>query len=325
MKKGLFIALVLSAGLWSCSQNDESNDTPDKYVNVTIGTESGEVKEKSIIEPGGTTSWDVNDVVKIIDTDGILQPFIYADQTPKSSAKFTGKLLSDQGAQVYKAFYTPENSKVTLKDGRYLHIEREDITIIESGIQNNSAVFGSYCPMVALPVQFDASDTSASKPFLFYHLMNMIEARISLRESDDRVHLEKLFDKVIFELKADGSQPFYKAIEVDLDLLNVNSKVEDLNECIVNYRSSDMTDYMYTVMNMQERKIGDLKKEYESLGSFPIPIFSLPTNLSFDYTATVSFYHKDVLQLKLQGSAQASRLNPVGLNVLDFDHNKIVN
>lgn len=322
MKKVVFALLALSAGLCSCSQSDEPNNVPDKYVSVTIGTKS-EVLEKSIIEPGGTTSWDVNDVVNIIDANGTVQPFTYADETAKASAKFTGLLLANQGSQVYKAYHAPENSIVSL-NGQSLFIERKDIEIDEHGIENNSAMFGSYCPMVAMPVEFDANDTSGDKPLQFYQLMSMIEGRVSLRTEEDGYYLAKRFDEVRFEIQANGSMPFYKTIELALDRLTVDSKVGDINECIVNNGNSEMTDYMCTIMHMEERSIAELKEEYKKLGSFPIPIFALPTDLEFDYTATVSFYYKGNPQLILQGSATAERLNPVGLNVLNFDHNKIV-
>lgn len=330
MKKVIFVVFILLTGFWSCSQSDDNNNVPDDYVNVVIGTESGEIgnessRPKSIIEPGGTTSWNIKDTVCVVDVDGVIQKFVYADETPKTSAKFTGKLRSRQGSRLYRAYHVPEKSKVTLRDAHILTIERENLDITESGIMYNSVLFGSYCPMVGIPVEFDADNINGTKPFQFYHLTTMIEGRVSLREDKDIEFLDKLFDKVTFEVQATNSTPFYTKIEVDLNKLNADSKVENLNECFLNLNElSGKTNYMYTTMNMRERTIRELMKEYESLGSFPIPIFALPTADSFEYTATITFYSGNTLQLKMQGSAEASRLNPVGLNVLNFDHDKII-
>lgn len=331
MKKVIFVIFVLAAGLCSCSQSDDNNSNEPDFVDVTIGTDSGDLtgksgaKSKSIVEPGGTTSWNLNDKVNVVDVDGSVRTFTYADETPKSSAKFAGKLLGNQGKSVYKAFHAPEKSKVELESGHILVIEREDLDITESGIVNNSALFGSYCPMISIPIEFNAGSSQDNKAFRFYHLASMIEGRVTLRENEEMQYLDKLFDKVTFEVQAKNSTPFYKKVELDMNKLTTNSKIEDINECFINQNDpSAKTDYMYTIMNMNVRTIRELMQEYESLGSFPIPIFALPTGDGFDYTATICFYHGATLQLKMQGSATATRLNPMGLNVLDFDYEKIV-
>jgi len=323
MKKVIFIALVLSIGLWSCSQNDEPGDAPDDYVDVTIGLETKGLK--SIIEPGGTTTWNVNDEVRIVDIDGVPRKFAYGGETAQRSAEFKGTLRSGQGKNIYKAYHAPEKSKVELERGHILVVEREDLDITEDGVNYNSALFGSYCPMVAVPIEFDAENTDESKVFQFHHLTTMIEGRISLRETEDAEFLNKKFDRVEFEVRAIESKPFYTKIKFDMDLLKVDDDADDLDECIIDGDDESVkTDIMSTTMNMKERTIKELMREYAGLKSFPIPIFALPTEDDFRYTATVCFYYGETVQLKMQGSQNATGLNPVGLNVLDFDYKKIV-
>ncbi|MBK5721500.1 hypothetical protein JGH11_11515 [Dysgonomonas sp. Marseille-P4677] len=321
MKKVIFAALVLIIGLWSCSGSDEIETSSDGYVNVTIGTQSG--NPKSIVAPGGATSWNIDDQVRILDVDGVDQLFSYAAETPKSSAEFTGRLKSGQGNQVYRAYYIPKKAETTLKNGHILVIERDNLVITEDGITNNSAIFGSYCPMVAMPFKFDAEDKTASKLVQFYHLASMIEGRVSLRNPQDLEYLNRIINRVVFVVEAIGSTPFYKKIEFDLNLLSPTSSVEDLNECILGV--GEKTNIISTTMNMQERTIKDLMDEYKLLGSFAIPIFAHPTEDAFNYKASICFYDlAGVLQLKLEGSASASKLNPAGLNILNFDYKKIV-
>ncbi len=324
MKKVIFAALTLAIGLWSCSQseeNEKTDNTSDGYVNVTIGTESGSLK--SIVAPGGATSWNLADQVKILDVDGVEQLFSYAAETPKSSAQFSGRLKSGQGKQVYRAYHVPKKSKVTLKNGHILVVGRENIEITEDKATSNSALFGLYCPMVATPFEFDAENTKDSKLAQFYHLGTMIEGRVSLRTPQDSKHLDKMFDKIVYEVKAIGSYPFYTEIELDLNKLTTSSLVEDLNDCIIPNKAVK-TDLMSTTINMQARSIRSLMEEYKLLGSYAIPIFALPTEEGFNYTATICFYNQGKEQLKLQGSGVATRLNPAGLNILNFDYKKIV-
>ncbi len=327
MRKVLFATLVLMIGLWSCSQNDENENVSDGYVNVTIGSESGRLK--SYVAPGGITSWNVNDTVVMLCPDGDLQKFYYIEETAKSSALFKGMLKTGQGKQVYKPFHAPTRSHTTLKDGHILVTIREDIILDEQGEDYNSTVFGSYCPMVGIPVKFDANNSDDPKSFQFYHLSNMILAKVSLRPNGDREILEKTFDHIKFEVKATGTKPFYSTIELDMDMLTTCSKLEDLDEYIINRNDTSVkTDHMYTIMNFKERgdnfTIEDLLKEYSSLGSFPIPIIALPTEDGFDYIASVSFYKGEELKVKFQGGGTATGLKPAGLNNLDFDYKKLV-
>ncbi|WP_029906711.1 hypothetical protein [Prevotella sp. 10(H)] len=323
MKKVIFAALVLVAGLWSCSSDDNEgpDNVPDGFVKVEIGSESKGLK--SIIIPGGGTSWDVIDEVKIIDADGAPRTFTYGASGTSPSAKFNGMLLANQGEKIYRAYHAPKKSKCTLESGHILIVEREDLDITEDGVNYNSALFGSYCPMVAFPVKFDAQSKDP-KLFSFSHLTNMIEARVTLRETEEKEFLDKRFDRVVFELKANGSKPFYTKIKFDMKLLQVGNNAEHLDDCIINKGDkSTNTDFMSTTMNMKERTIRELMNEYDIKG-FPIPIFALPTDDPFDYTATIYFYLGETIQLKMEGSEHSTGLKPVGLNTLPFDHEEIV-
>jgi hypothetical protein len=116
-------------------------------------------------------------------------------------------------------------------------------------------------------------------------------------------------------------------IELDLAQLTVSSTVTDLKSCITNMEEPETlkTDVMTTTIDMSERTIGkvidDSKDHY-----YPIPIFALPTANAFSYKATVCFYHKGIPVLTMSGLSKgpATGLNPAGLNILDFDHDKIV-
>jgi hypothetical protein len=327
MKKVLFAILVLMIGLWSCSQNEGNENVSDGYVDVTIGTESGRLK--SYVAPGGITSWNIYDTVVMLCPDGDLQKFYYMEETAKSSALFKGMLKTGQGKQVYKPFHAPTRSHTRLKDGHILVTTREDIVLDEQGEDYNSTVFGSYCPMVAIPLRFDANNSDDSKSFQFYHLSNMILAKVSLRPNADQEILSQTFDNIKFEVQAKGSKPFYSTIELDMNMLTTDSKLEDLDEYIINLNDTSVkTDHMYTIMNFKERgdnfTIEDLLKEYSSLGSFPIPIIALPTEDSFNYIASVSFCKGEVVKVKFQGEGTASGLSPAGLNNLNFDYKKLV-
>ncbi|MDU1891689.1 MAG: hypothetical protein E6767_13455 [Dysgonomonas sp.] len=323
IKRILFVTLVLAISLWSCSQSDDVNNPTDDYVDVTLGTESDRLK--SIVIPGGGTSWDTTDKVEVLDVDGVIQTFAYANETPKSSAEFKGKLKGGQGKKIYKAYHAATNSNTTLKDGHILVTKRKDITIESDDMMKNSAIFGLYCPMVGIPFEFDAGSKKGSL-VQFYHLNTMIEGRVTLRESLDKEHLDKTFDKVVFELQATDSEPFHTIMEFDMDKLTTSSIAEDLNKCIIDLGADAVkTDYMSTTMNMKERTIRSLMEEYSQSTFFPIPIFALPTNDKFAYRATICFYHKNTLQLKMSGTGEAKGLYPVGSNPLNFDHGKIVN
>lgn len=323
MKKVIFATLTLAIGLWSCSQDDEIAKTSDGYVDVTIGSQSGSLR--SIVAPGGATSWNLPDQVKVLDVDGVEQVFSYTAETPKSSAEFAGRLKAGQGKQVYYAYHTSKKSTTTLKDGHILVVGRENAEITEDKDITNSILFGSYCPMVAIPFEFDAEHTKNPKLVQFYHLGTMIEGRVSLRNPQDSEFLDRVFDKIVFEIKAIGSEPFYTEIQLDLNKLPTSSSVENLNDCIIDSNDKTVkTNFMSTTMNMNTRSVRDLMEESKSLGSFAIPIFALPTEDSFNYTATISFYNQDKLQLKLEGSSTATKLNPAGLNILNFDYKKIV-
>lgn len=332
MRKILFAVLVLAVGVYSCSQNDENENVSDELVEVKVGSESKKMIDpeskntKSIIEPGGTTTWNIGDQVKIIDVDGVDRTFTHEGKNATQSAEFNGLLRAGQGKRIYKAFHAPTKSDCKLETGHILVVKREDLDITEDGVNYNSALFGSYCPMVAIPLNFDAEDPDDSKLFQFHHLTSMIEARVSLRDPEDNEFLDKTFNRVVFELKARGSKPFYTEIKFDFDLLNIGDQVQDFDECIVNKSDASVkTDFMSTTMNMEERTIRELMGEYASLKSFPIPIFALPTDDPFDYTATVYFYLGNKIQLKMEGNKDgATGLNPVGLNVLVFDYKKIV-
>ncbi|GAB6122632.1 hypothetical protein [Dysgonomonas termitidis] len=323
MKKVIFVALILIINLWSCSQSDETETTSDDYVNVTIGSESRSLK--SIIEPGGTTTWNIDDEVKIIDVDGAPRTFTYGGTTAQRSAEFKGTLKAGQGKKIYRAYHVSTKSNCVLQDGHILAVERENLNITEDLLNLSSAYFGTYCPMIAIPVEFNAENPDDPKLFQFHHLTSMIEARVSLRETEDEEFLNKICDKVVFEIKAVNSKPFYTKVEFDLNLLGTNSNVEDLNECIINMDDeSGKVDFMSTTVNINERTIRELMQENAGLKSFPIPIFAFPTNDSFEYIATVYFYYQENIQLQMEGSQVATGLNPVGLNVLGFDYKKIV-
>lgn len=328
MKKLIFATCALAIGLWSCSSNDDTEIPSDGYVNVTLGIQSEGAQSsvpKSIVGAGGVTSWNTIDKVKIIDVDGAEQLFTYASETPKSSAQFAGKLKTGQGKKIYKAYHIPEKSNVTLKNGHFLDIERKNIEITGyDGMTSIAAIYGTYCPMVAVPFEFNADDKKETKVAQFYHLGTMIEARVTLRETEDSEYLEKFVDKIVYEVKATNSKPFNTKIEFDLDKLTTSSSVLDLIKCI-EYPTSDTekTDNMVTTITMVDRSIKDLMDEYKSLKFFPVPIFALPTKDKFKYTATISFYHQGAVQLKMEGNSEATGLNPVGLNILNFDYKKI--
>lgn len=327
MKKILFIILVLGIGLWSCSDNDEIGNSPDDYTDVII--KNGSKGLKSVVGPGGATSWNMDDEVKILDVGGIAQTFTNTGETQTSTAEFKGKLRAKQGTQLYKAYYAPKNCQVTLKDGHTLSIERKELNIEEGGVEYNSELIGTYCPMVSLPTKFDAEIEEDNKSFQFYHVTTMIEGRVTLRRVADAVYRDKMMDFITFEIKATDSTPFNQKVEFDLNQLTESSIIEDFDTYIVPVNDpTAKTDTMATTFKFTTaRTIGTLIDQYNaSVGNyFPIPIFALPTEESFDYTAIIRFYYEGQLQLEMKGSATAEELNPFGLSILNFDHNKIVN
>ena len=326
MRKIIFVMLVLATGFWSCSQNDEKGGDLG-YVDVTIGSKSGQLK--SYVAPGGQTSWNVGDDVMVMAEDGDIQKFSYLEETPKSSALFKGMLKSGQGTQVYKAFHAPERSRTTLEEGNILVIERAAIVLDAKDEDYNSTVFGSYCPMVAIPIEFDANNADHSKNFQFYHMTTMIMGKLALRASDTELR-SKVFDNIRFEVFAlDGKKPFYTTVKLDMNQLTTTSKLEDLDEYIVNKKDKDgKIDHMITTMNFKDREnftIDDLLREYNSQGGFPIPIIALPTDDCFKFDASISFYKGEELVVKFyRGGGNGSGLGPAGLNNLDFDFNHAV-
>lgn len=324
MKKVVFAALALTLGFSSCSQDDDNKSGTDGYVDVKLGTDSGVLK--SIVTPGGATSWDVNDKLNIVDIDATVQTFTYNESTPKSSAKFSGKLKATTGTNVYKAYYAPQNSQTSLESGKILVVKRKNVDITSGSSADHSAQFGTYCPMVAIPFELDLQNQEATL-INFHHLACMIEARVSLRDILDQVYLDKNCDKVVFELKAlNNAKPFYDEIKIDMSQLNTTDSAEHLDDCITNFGDTSVkTDFMSSTMNLStSRTISYLVREYSALQSFPIAILALPTDDNFDFTATVTFYEGSNVQLKMQGSSTASKLKPTGLNVLNFDYKKIV-
>jgi len=327
MKKVVFAALALTIGLWSCSQDDENKgSTPDGYVDVSLGTESGELK--SIVTPGGATSWNMGDELKVLDIDGTVQTFNYDEATAKSSAKFKGTLKAATGTNVYRAYHAPENCNTTLENGNILVVKRTDVSISEDGVNANSETFGKHCPMVAIPFELDVNNQGATESIRFYHLGTMIEARVTLKEPEYSVYSGKYFDNVVFELESSsGTAPFYTETKLDLSQLTTSHMAEHLDDYITNFGDTSVkTNKMSTKMDMSQnrRTIGDLLEEYKTLGSFPIPIFALPTNDNFTFTGTVTFYDGNTVQLKMQGTSTGTSLKPTGLNVLNFDHEQIV-
>lgn len=323
MKKVLFAALALVFGFWSCTQNEDPNPNSDGYVNVKISSKTQDNGLRSIVTPDGATSWNVGDKVVVIDADNTQQLFSYTSPTPKSSGEFNGRLKSGQGSQIYRAFHAPKNCGCKLEENNILVLHRDHLTITDKGIDENSILFGTYCPMIAIPLEFNAENEDDKKTFQFYHLNSMIEARVTLRDVEDAAYLSKLFDEVVFEVRAIGSKPFFTKIEVDMDLFKVDSQIEDLDECIISGNDeSNKTDQMYTIKIMQEQTIRDLMDEYDTY--YPIPIFALPTEDDFNYSATVIFKYKGEPQLKMSGTGVSTGLNPAGLNILNFDYKKIV-
>lgn len=326
MKKILFVILVLAAGFWSCSSDDEKGGDLG-YVNVTIDSESG--KLKSHVQPGGQTIWNENDKVIMIDADGSLQEFSYSEETAKSSGKFSGMLKSGQGKQVYKTFHAPERSRTTLQ-GNTLVVERGAIDLDAKEESYNSSIFGSYCPMVAIPIEFDANNADDTKSYQFYHLTTMIMGKLSLRPVDTEIR-SKVFDNVRFEVFAlNGKKPFYTTIKLDMDMLTTTSGLKDLSSYIVNKADESVKiDHMITTMNFKDREdftVDDLLTEYSDMGGFPIPIIALPTDDNFNYKASMSFYKGEELVLKFEGEGEgtAKGLAPAGLNILNFDRHKLV-
>lgn len=337
IKKVIFVVSVLAIGLWSCSQNDDIDDnvSDGDYVDVTVGVNTKGLK--SIVYPTGGTSWDLDDYVTILDVDGAEQKFVYSEESAMSSGIFKGKLKSNQGPQEYMAYHIPDNITGELgvnSDNHYtLCVSGStDITITEDGITSNSEWFGKFCPMIAIPARFDAGarkQNTNPKEFLlqFHHLTSMIEGRVSFRQEVDEQYMGITFDRIKFEVKATNAVPFYTKAVVDLTKYDADSQIEDLNECILNFgKEEDRVSSLSTTMIMGDRTIGDLLEEYKlsKLEFFPIPIFALPTDVPFLYTASITFYDGDELKLKLEGDGDASGLSPAGLNVLNFDYRKVV-
>lgn len=337
IKKVIFVVSVLAIGLWSCSQNDDidNNVTDSDYVDVAIGVSSKGLK--SIVYPTGGTTWGLKDNVIVLDVDGIEQKFDYSEESAMSSGVFKGKLKSNQGMQEYIAYHIPGNIKGKLSLNAESHYTlcvsgSSDITITEDGITSNSEWFGKYCPMIAIPGRFDAGTRKANtnqKEFLlqFHHLTSMIEGRVSFRPEVDEQYMDITFDRIKFEVKATNVVPFYTKSVVDLTKYDADSQIEDLNDCILNFGEEEgRVNSLSTTMIMGDRTIGDLLEEYKlsKLEFFPIPIFALPTEVPFLYTASITFYDGDELKLKLEGDGDASGLSPAGLNVLNFDYRKVV-
>lgn len=329
MKKVIFATCALAIGLWSCSSSDDTvtppvtPPSPNGYVDVTIGVESDGLK--SIVGAGGATSWDITDKVKIMDVDGVEEVFNYAATAPQSSAQFSGKLKAGQGKQTYNAYHVAENANTFLRNGSILVTERKDLEVTDNGTTVLSAIFGTYCPMVATPFQFDANDKNAKKVAQFYHLGTMIEARVTLRSTEDSQYLNKTVDKIVFQVKATGSKPFNTKMELDLSKLTTTSNILDLKGSILpSDPSAAKTDLMSTTINMPEKTIKSLI-DNSGLKFLPVPIFALPTTDKFNYTATITFFYKGAEQLKMEGSSksEAEGLNPGGLNILDFAYDKI--
>lgn len=324
MKKVIFATLALAVGLWSCSSDDETTPIEKKqvdadgYVQMNIESSGNDSELRVMVGIGGSTCWDMGDVVKIIDVDGVPQTFSYAEATAKSNAKFTGKLKAGARVATYRAYHVPANANCQLKGGAVLGLERKDLIVAENGVINSS-LYGSYCPMVALPVDFDA-EIAKSTLLQFYHLNSMIEGRLTLREVDDAAIAALEVDSVEFYVEAKNGTPFYQNLDFKLGDL-VNTKEVNLLDCFDFGSGSNKTGKISTIIKLKDTTIGKLIAD-SPMSYYAIPLFALPTQDSFDYTACLCFYKDGTKVVHFEGSSTSSGLNPAGLSPLNFDFQK---
>lgn len=324
MKKTvLFAVLIASISLFSCDKTQQGSEIDaEGLVAVTLDSDRSDASNditKTLVNSRGATNWNTGDFVKIVDVDNVGRTFSYISEGVQTTGKFTGRLLAGKGSQKYYAYYAPLGTTHCNHGSNYcLTFSRfGDLEIEENGI-DNEAFFGEHCPMVAIPITFDAENVSQGKRFQFYHVNCLIEANVTTAA----VPADVVFDRVKFTVNAlDNVTPFNTCVGIDMKQIVGGQNVQ-----IPYTEPETKIGSMYTDITLKTPKtIGQLTSSKSGYG---IPIFALPTSTGFRFEAIVEFFKDDVLVCKLRktGSAMgqddpeyvAPGLKLAGLNVLNY-------
>ena len=294
--KRLFMILVLSVSIVSvsCQQGsqDGNNGTKrievdkDGFVSIEISSGNPEAT-KTEVTSSGVTSWTIGDVVTIIDVEGSKREFNYASKTAQAKAKFTGKLLGGHGSQKYYAYYGPRESPCEPASSNCLSVKRCDLSLSENG-ELNAKLFGEFCPMVAIPLTFDAQNADDNKNFDFYHVNSLIEARVSSIVNDARLKSFG-FNKILFKVIATSEEaPFNSEVHVMM-----NQILGPPNVPIPYMEFGEKGFEISTRINFRENTYlpGLLALSHTSY--FPMPTYALPTRPPFTSDALVEFHQSN--------------------------------
>lgn len=315
-KTWMFVMLLSGIGLLSCEKDNSKKE--GRLVDVVVSTSATDTKTE--VSSGGLTRWCKGDEVMIVDVNQVPQKFAYTGDNSKATVTFTGKLLGEQGEKTYYAYYGPKNVSYCLNNNYCINIGRSDLDVAEDGLVN-AAFFGQYCPMVAIPVKFDAQ-SSEGKGFQFHHTNSLIEASITSLPSDGRL-AALLFDKVVFEVRATSQvAPFNTEIQIDMTKITGSPNVS-----IPYSEGATKVSVMSSSIQYKDAKtITDKDRKGGDLSTYGVPIFALPTTSEFDCVTTVYFYNGGKLVCTLQKTSKSpvKGLTLSGLNVLDFDEADIL-
>lgn len=314
-------ALVLGLGLISCDRNDPVEKPAGDLVDVEINSGSQDSKTRTIVSPSGATRWAKSDQVTIMDVDGTPRPFIYMENYPQSIGRFKGQLLGGNGLRTYYAYYASEDFEHTLNADYDLTLTRHDLNISENG-ELTTAFFGKHCPMVAVPITFDANDYT-DVHIEFHHVACLIEASISSDPDDAVAPLRDVnFNRVVFEINdtQSGLSPFNTVVKVNLKAV----KGKPTDEVEIPFTDvGDKGDKMSTSLTYKSTQNLGTLIDASGIGCYSIPIFALPTKADAKCEIDVTFYQGEAVVCKLHMRKGFNGLNPAGLNVLNFNKDHI--
>lgn len=326
MKKTLFVfsALLFGVVTFSCDKTELKSEVDENgLVSVVLSSESADNGTRLQVSSGGVTRWSPGDLVTIVDADEShsSREFQYMEETPKTNGAFSGKLRAGLGEQTYYAYHSPEFVECFHADRLALTIQRQNLEFEENGVSINSALYGRYCPMVAIPAVFDAENPTQRKSFQFHHINCLIEASIASQPSDGRLAAMS-FDQVTLEVVADNqATPFNTEIHIDMSQIQNDPVIIPYTEGNVKENS------MFTSITYGEAKLFTERTTVESgTTCFCLPIFALPTTSTFESTVTVTFYNdkQEVYRLQKHSKTPTVGLRLAGLNVINFDERDII-
>lgn len=312
--------MVYGVSLASC---DKASDAVPEgtLTDVTIGTsEMADQHSRTIVTADGVTRWAVGDVVKVVDVDQTPREFAYKGSTTAASGQFKGQLLSGKGLKWYYAYYGSE--AVPCPSGGFycLEIDYADMDLLNP----NSTAYGQYCPMVAIPVKFDA-DNPVNAGFEFHHVTSLIEASIASTGKGSEFEGVN-FDKVVFELKAVSGSPFNSNINMDMKQIQGKPDVDIVYSEATSGKLSTLTT---TLSYSSAQNLAALINASDT-DCYSIPIYALPTKTTIACFATVTFTldGKNSYVLEKRGEygdgGKFGGLMPSGLNVLSFNEGDIL-